>query len=102
MLKKNVLIPKIYNINFWIKNSPTPPWHFFKNSSYLVAGPFPKLFMRATLTFGSGGSVVVVVAVTAVVVVEVVVVVVDVVVVVVVVVVTVVEVVVLTNCPKQM
>ena len=102
MVKKTVLIPKIYNINFWIKNSPTPPWHFFKNSSYLVAGPFPKLFKKATLTFGSGGSVVVVVAVTAVVVVEVVVVVVDVVEVVVVVFVTVVEVVVLTNCPKQM
>ena len=23
-----------------------PPWHFFKNSSDLVAGPFPKNFLK--------------------------------------------------------
>ena len=37
-------VPKICNINFWIENDPPTPslWHFYENSSDLVAGPFPK------------------------------------------------------------
>ena len=34
-------VPKICNINFWIENEPSPLWNFSKNSSDLVAGPFP-------------------------------------------------------------
>ena len=35
-------VPKICNINFWIENDPPLPlWHFSKNSSDLVAAPFP-------------------------------------------------------------
>ena len=33
--------PKICNIIFWIENVPPPLWNFSKNSSDLVAGPFP-------------------------------------------------------------
>ena len=36
-------VPKICNINFWIENAPPPFWNFSKNSSDLVAGPFPQL-----------------------------------------------------------
>ena len=34
-------VPKICNTNFWIENDPPPLWHFSKNSSDLVAEPFP-------------------------------------------------------------
>ena len=35
-------VPKICNINFWIENDPPPLWNFSKNSSDLVAPPFPQ------------------------------------------------------------
>ena len=35
-------VPKICNINFWIENDPPTPLALFKNSSDLVARPFPK------------------------------------------------------------
>ena len=34
-------VPKICNINFWLKMPRSPFWNFSKNSSDLVTGPFP-------------------------------------------------------------
>ena len=44
-------VPKICNINFWIKNDP-PPWNFSENSTYLVAWPVPLLEANISLVFG--------------------------------------------------
>ena len=42
MIKKTLFkVPKIANINFWIKNVPPPLKQFSKNSANLVAGPLP-------------------------------------------------------------
>ena len=35
-------VPRVCNINFWIENDPPTPLALFKNSSDLVARPFPK------------------------------------------------------------